>query len=143
MEALSSMLCKARSEGLFKGLQTPNNGPVISHLFYADDALVLGEWDRVDVKNVVRCLRIFYICSGLKINLQKSNIYGMGVDNGVVSDMAKVIGCKADSVPLNYLGITVGSNMNKINNWAPIFEIFDKRLSMWKAKTLSIGGGLR
>ncbi|XP_035837072.1 uncharacterized protein LOC118484992 [Helianthus annuus] len=66
MEALSSILGKARTEGLFK-----------------------GEWDRDAVKNVARCLRIFYLCSGLKINLKKSNIYGLGVDNEAVSDMAK------------------------------------------------------
>ncbi|XP_022032257.1 uncharacterized protein LOC110933335 [Helianthus annuus] len=141
MEALSNILYKARMEGLFKGIQTPNNGPVISHLFYADDALVLGEWDRVNVKNVARCLRIFYLCSGLKINLQKSILYGLGVDNGSVSDMAKVIGCKPDTGPFTYLGIKVGANMNRINNWTHIFEIFDNRLSTWKAKTLSMGGG--
>ncbi|KAJ0479839.1 putative RNA-directed DNA polymerase [Helianthus annuus] len=129
-------------EGLLKGIQTPNNGPVISHLFYADDALVLGEWDRVNVKNVARCLRIFYLCSGLRINLLKSNLYGLGVDSGSVSDLAKVIGCKSDSTPLTYLGIKVGSNMNRINNWANIIEIFDKRLSLWRAKTLSMGGRL-
>ncbi|XP_021999378.1 uncharacterized mitochondrial protein AtMg00310-like [Helianthus annuus] len=56
--------------------------------------------------------------------------------------MAKVIGCKPDYIPLTYLGITVGSNMNRIKNWTPIIEIFDKRLSVCKAKTLSIGGRL-
>ncbi|XP_021974834.1 uncharacterized protein LOC110869941 [Helianthus annuus] len=143
MEALSSMLCKTRSDKLIKGIQTPNNSPVLSHFFYADDALLLGDWEMDNLKNVARVLRIFYLCSGLKINLQKSNIYGLGVESGEVSDMAKVIGCKMDSIPLTYLGIMVGANMNKINNWTPIIEVFNKRLSTWKAKTLSIGGGLR
>ncbi|KAJ0568258.1 putative RNA-directed DNA polymerase [Helianthus annuus] len=64
MEALSSIFCKAGLEGIFKGIQTPNNGPVMSHLFYADDALILGDWDRENLKNVARCLRIFLLMLG-------------------------------------------------------------------------------
>ncbi|XP_021971708.1 uncharacterized mitochondrial protein AtMg01250-like [Helianthus annuus] len=122
MEALSSILGKARIVGLFKGIHTPNNGPVLSHLFFVDDALLMGEWDRVNVENMARCLRIFYLCPGLKINLQKSNIYGLGVGNSEVSVMAKVIGCKSDDIPLTYLGIRVGANMNSINNRYPVTD---------------------
>uniref|UniRef100_A0A251SP92 Putative reverse transcriptase domain-containing protein n=1 Tax=Helianthus annuus TaxID=4232 RepID=A0A251SP92_HELAN len=142
MEALSSIFCKAGLEGIFEGIQRPNNGPVISHLFYANDALILGDWDRGNVKNVGRCLRIFYLCSGLKINLHKSYLYGLGVDNDDTKDTANVIGCKYDNTPVSYLGIKVGANTNRIRNWDPVIEIFDKRLLVWKAKTLSIGGRL-
>ncbi|XP_035833035.1 uncharacterized protein LOC110876830 [Helianthus annuus] len=142
MEALSSIFCKAGLEGIFKGIQTPNNGLVISHPFYADNALILGDWDRGNVKNVARCLRIFYLCSGLKINLHKSYLNGLGVVSEDIKDMVNVIGCNTDSIPLSYLGIKVGANMNRIRNWDPIMDIFDKRLSVWKAKTMSIGGRL-
>ncbi|XP_021985458.1 uncharacterized mitochondrial protein AtMg01250-like [Helianthus annuus] len=142
MEALSSIFYKAGMEGWFKGIQLPNNGPKISHLFYADDALLLGEWDKENVLSVARCLRIFYLYSGLKINLHKSNLFGMGVEAGEINDMAKVVGCNMDIIPLTYLGIMVGANMNRISNWAPIMEVFDKRLSVWKAKAISIGGDL-
>ncbi|XP_035838746.1 uncharacterized protein LOC118486418 [Helianthus annuus] len=116
-------------EGVLKGIQTPNNGPVISHLLYADDALLIGNWDRENVVNVARCLRIFYLCSGLKINLLKSNLYGLGVDNSEITEMAKVIGCNTGNIPLTYLGITVGANMNRINSWNPIIEVFNKRVA--------------
>uniref|UniRef100_A0A251VGE6 Putative reverse transcriptase domain, Reverse transcriptase zinc-binding domain protein n=1 Tax=Helianthus annuus TaxID=4232 RepID=A0A251VGE6_HELAN len=142
MEALSSIFYKAGLERFLKDIQAPKDGPIISHLFYADYALILGEWDRDNVTNVARCLRIFYLCSGLKINLHKSNLYRLGVENGDIKDMANVIGCNTGNIPLSYLGITVGANMNRINNWDPIVEVFDKRLSVWKAKTMFIGGRL-
>ncbi|XP_021980496.1 uncharacterized protein LOC110876640 [Helianthus annuus] len=142
MEAQSSIFCKAGLEGFFKGIQTPNNGLVISHLFYVDDALILRDWDRGNFSNVARCLRIFYVCSGLKINLHKTNLYGLGVDNCDIKDTANVIACNVDNIPLSYLGIMVGPSMNRIKNWESIVEIFDKTLSVWKAKTLSIGGRL-
>ncbi|XP_021974710.1 uncharacterized protein LOC110869799 [Helianthus annuus] len=142
MKALSSILYKAGRDGWFKGIKTPNNGPIISHLFYADDALLIGEWDKDNVLSVARCLRIFYLCSGLKINLHKSNLYGMGVEDDDIKDMAKVVGCNTDNIPLSYLGIKVGANMNRISNWTSIVEVFDKRLSVWKAKSISMGGRL-
>uniref|UniRef100_A0A251UDF3 Putative RNA-directed DNA polymerase, eukaryota, Reverse transcriptase zinc-binding domain protein n=1 Tax=Helianthus annuus TaxID=4232 RepID=A0A251UDF3_HELAN len=140
MEALSYMFDKEKSEGLLVGIQTPRNGPVVSHLFYADDAIIMGEWSRSNITNVVRILRVFHICSGLKINIAKSNLYGVGVSNGDLSDMANIIGCQAEEFPFRYLGLTVGANMNRVVNWKPVYDIFDTRLAKWKAGLLSMGG---
>ncbi|PWA89029.1 RNA-directed DNA polymerase, eukaryota [Artemisia annua] len=54
--------------------------------------------------------------------------------------MANVIGCNVGSLPFKYLGISVGANMNKISNWKPVYDVFESRLSKWKAESLSIGG---
>ena len=74
MEALSNILKKASSGGLMRGVSLPNNGPVLSHLLYADDVLFLGEWSRYNIKAVSRFLRCFHLISGLKINLNKSTL---------------------------------------------------------------------
>ncbi|MFS7918324.1 hypothetical protein Hanom_Chr03g00199661 [Helianthus anomalus] len=34
----------------------------------------------------------------------------------------------------------VGANMNHINNWLPVNEVFQSRLAVWKSRFLSIGG---
>ncbi|XP_021986636.1 uncharacterized mitochondrial protein AtMg01250-like [Helianthus annuus] len=78
MEALSCMFDKACEAGVIDGICLPNYGPLLSHVLYADDAIILGEWSKGNVKNVVRILRSFYVCSGLRINLGKSNLYGLG-----------------------------------------------------------------
>lgn len=80
MKALSSLIKKACDEGIFKGLKLPNGGPLISHLLFADDSLIIGEWVEENAKNLSRILRCLYLCSGLKINLSKSKIFGCGVD---------------------------------------------------------------
>ncbi|XP_021995690.1 uncharacterized protein LOC110892858 [Helianthus annuus] len=140
MEALTLLLDKAKDEGILRGLATPNDGPVISHLLFADDAIILGEWCSENVLNVVRILRVFHMCSGLRINLSKSNLYGLGVDGGDVEVKAASVGCKADFLPFRYLGIMVGANMSNVNNWKPVYDVFQARLSRWKANSLSIGG---
>ncbi|KAJ0588293.1 putative RNA-directed DNA polymerase [Helianthus annuus] len=140
MEALSRMLSRAKEAGIIKGIPTPNNGPVISHLLYADDAIVLGEWCREELGNVLRILRCFFLCSGLKINLDKSSLFGIGVNSDDTKEMAFEFGCKPDSLPFIYLGLKVGANMNRISNWQPVYEAFRSRLSSWKGHLLSIGG---
>ncbi|KAI3824227.1 hypothetical protein L1987_05677 [Smallanthus sonchifolius] len=140
MEALSRMFDKACEIGILEGIRLPNDGPRVSHLFYADDAIIAGNWDENMALNSVRVLRCFYACSGLKINLGKSNLYGIGVSSLELEDMANLVGCKADSLPFKYLGLTVGANMNRVSNWRPVYDIFEKRLSLWKASVLSIGG---
>ncbi|KAJ0535016.1 putative RNA-directed DNA polymerase [Helianthus annuus] len=140
MEVLSCCLEKAVAIGAISGVKLPKNGPILSHLLYADDALVIGDWSESSILNVVRVLRGFHICSGLRINLAKSNIYGIGVSASEVESMASLVGCKPDHLPFKYLGLTVGANMNCINNWKPVVDIFESRLSLWKASVLSMGG---
>ncbi|GJU95115.1 RNA-directed DNA polymerase, eukaryota, reverse transcriptase zinc-binding domain protein [Tanacetum coccineum] len=48
----------------------------------------------------------------------------------------------ADHLPFTYLGVPVGCNMNHIDSWKPMIDKFNKKLSSWKAKLLSVGGQL-
>ena len=140
MEALSGLLNKAILEEEFEGLKVGREGPLLTHLFYADDALIMGEWSRNNIEKMARILRIFYMCSGLKINIHKSSLFGLGTSSGEVNDVANLLGCQIGETPFDYLGIKVGANMNRCNNWRKVVEIFEGRLSSWKARLLSIGG---
>ncbi|MDV3153228.1 MAG: reverse transcriptase domain-containing protein, partial [Candidatus Phytoplasma australasiaticum] len=140
MEAFSCLMSKASQLGMFDGVVLPNGGPVLSHLLYADDAMLMGEWSDFNFDNMRRILRIFYLCSGLKINLHKSVLYGIGVDNDEVRIQAESLRCKPGPLPFSYLGIKVGANMNRVANWEPVINTCRKRLSKWKASSLSIGG---
>ncbi|GKC12361.1 RNA-directed DNA polymerase, eukaryota, reverse transcriptase zinc-binding domain protein [Tanacetum coccineum] len=51
-------------------------------------------------------------------------------------------GCSASNLPFSYLGLPIGSNMNRISNWNSLIDRFKNRLSGWKANMLSSGGRL-
>ncbi|KAJ0477029.1 putative RNA-directed DNA polymerase [Helianthus annuus] len=140
MEALTGIMKHATSLGLFSGIKIPNGGPSLSHLMYADDVMFMGEWSSSNVNNLRRVMRCFYLASGLKINLAKCSIYGIGVNDQEVQDMASIINCKQGTFPFKHLGLVVGANMNLTRNWKSVVDIFKHRLSLWKAKTLSYGG---
>ncbi|XP_076926127.1 uncharacterized protein LOC143589178 [Bidens hawaiensis] len=140
MEELSVLFLNACEKGMFQGLQLPNSGPFISNLLFADDAIMLGEWSLENVNNLARILRIFHIISGLTINLAKSCLIGVEAEDGEIQKFASILHCKVGSTPFVHLGVSVGANMNRYNNWQSVFDVFNARLTGWKASSLSIGG---
>ncbi|GJW06898.1 putative RNA-directed DNA polymerase, eukaryota, reverse transcriptase zinc-binding domain protein [Tanacetum coccineum] len=87
-------------------------------------------------------IRVFYLASGLKINIYKSNVYGVGVSDIKVHTMTNNTGCSQGSFPFIYLGLPIGASMNLTVNWKILLDRFDVRLSKWKANLFSIGGRL-
>ncbi|GJW98841.1 hypothetical protein Tco_0180649 [Tanacetum coccineum] len=95
-----------------------------------------------DMENIIRILNIFYIASGLKINIHKLNAFGVGVSNNEIVSMAACTGFEPGSFSFSYLGLPIGSNMSRIVNWQVLIDHFKARMSGWKANLLSIGGRL-
>ncbi|GKB41608.1 hypothetical protein Tco_0886550 [Tanacetum coccineum] len=92
--------------------------------------------------NIIRVLQVFYLASGLKINVSKSNMFGLGMSSQDIKDMAFDTGCGLGNIPFSYLGLPFGANMHLTANWQPLIDRFWAKLSAWKASTLSIGGRL-
>ncbi|XP_076946644.1 uncharacterized protein LOC143618241 [Bidens hawaiensis] len=105
MEALTVMFKNGCNNGVFKGFQMSNEGPLISHLLFADDALLVGEWSVTNVQSLSRLLRVLKLVFGLNINLSKTTLFGVGVNFQNVKAMADIFHCKAGEVPFLYLGI--------------------------------------
>ncbi|GJV05622.1 zinc finger, CCHC-type containing protein, partial [Tanacetum coccineum] len=93
MRVLHMLTHKAEAMGIFKGVTFGNDNMRISHLIYADDVIFIGDWSYSNAHNLLCMLRCFYLISGLKINVNKSNILGVGVPEVIVSNMAYSIGC--------------------------------------------------
>nr|GEY52461.1 RNA-directed DNA polymerase, eukaryota [Tanacetum cinerariifolium] len=129
------------SDGLFKGIQIQGS-KAISHLFYADDAVFIEEWSDSNLDNIVKILKCFFLASGLKINIQKSQVLGVGVPRNIVNQATSLIGCAVMQNPFQYLGVMFGDSMSWKLAWADTVQKLRSRLSKWKVKTLSIGGRL-
>ncbi|GKF15214.1 RNA-directed DNA polymerase, eukaryota, reverse transcriptase zinc-binding domain protein, partial [Tanacetum coccineum] len=138
MEGLSVAIKDAIYVGLLHGARI--GSLQISHLLFADDVLILGKWSSSNIHGMVQLLQCFHRVSGLKLNLHKSNLYGVGVNSDDVRNLASLTGCKSQLLPFIYLGLPVGMNMSRLKGWDPILTKFKNRLSKWKASMLSIGG---
>ncbi|GJU78052.1 RNA-directed DNA polymerase, eukaryota [Tanacetum coccineum] len=138
MEGLHVAMEDAVTAGLYKGFKI--NTLNLSHLFFADDALFIGDWSRNNIKSLVSILECFHQVSGLKINYHKSKLFGIGVPFDEVALLASCTGCNALESPFSYLGLPIDCNMALVKSWDPISDKFAKCLSKWKASLLSIGG---
>ncbi|GJY44030.1 RNA-directed DNA polymerase, eukaryota [Tanacetum coccineum] len=142
MESLHLSVSRTVEAGIFTGIKI-DSALSISHLFYADDAVFIGEWTDSNLRSIIQMLHCFSLASGLKINLQKSNLLGVGVTGSLVNEAAASIGCSVMKAPFKYLGVMVEGNMSKINAWDDMVGKIKSRLSKWKINTLSIGGVYR
>ncbi|GJY95969.1 RNA-directed DNA polymerase, eukaryota [Tanacetum coccineum] len=120
---------------------------MISHLFYADDAVFIGEWSQDNLIGIMHILRCFSLLSGLSINIKKSHLLSIGVPELLVLNLSaespRLFGLSHyKKISINYLGIKVGGNMSMVNSWGDTVDKLKKRLSKWKLKSLSIGGRL-
>ncbi|XP_023762752.1 uncharacterized protein LOC111911201 [Lactuca sativa] len=116
--------------------------PFIFILAMEDDVMLVSSWNPEIVERLIRILRCFYLASGLKINLAKRKLIGLGVPYSQVLEEAANIGCATSNLLFLHLGIPVGQNLTRISAWARVIDRFRSKLSKWKTKSLSIGGRL-
>nr|GEV31949.1 RNA-directed DNA polymerase, eukaryota [Tanacetum cinerariifolium] len=141
MEILHISFTRVVKDGLFKGIQLPGS-VFISHIFYADDAMFIGEWSDSNLRCIIHILKCFSLASGLNINIQKSQVLGVGVPHSLVDQAADMIGCSVLSKKFCHHGVMVGESMSRKAAWVDTMHKVQCRLSKWKVKTLSIGGRL-
>ena len=81
----------------------------------------------------------FEALSGLKINLEKSELISFGnVSN--VEVLAYELGCKVGCLPSTYLRMPLGVRFKSAIVWGGVEERYRKRLGMWKRYYISKGG---
>ncbi|GKB59638.1 RNA-directed DNA polymerase, eukaryota, reverse transcriptase zinc-binding domain protein [Tanacetum coccineum] len=111
-------------------------------MFYADDAVFVGQWNDKNINTLTHVLECFYLASGLRINMSKSRIMGVHVNRDNVHHAAGKLGCLILNSPFSYLGTKVGGLMSRSEAWNEVIEKVKSRLSKWKMNALSIGGRL-
>nr|GEX09150.1 RNA-directed DNA polymerase, eukaryota [Tanacetum cinerariifolium] len=141
MESLHLSFSRAVDEGVFKGVQL-NGSLSISHIFYADDVMFIGEWSDANLKGIINILQCFFLASGLKINIYKSQELGVGILRNIEMEAAASLGCGVMLNQFRYLCVMVGKCMSRHQAWDDVVLKLISRLSKWKVKALSIGGRL-
>ncbi|GJV75554.1 putative RNA-directed DNA polymerase, eukaryota, reverse transcriptase zinc-binding domain protein [Tanacetum coccineum] len=75
VEALNVVFLEARNKSIFLGAEVGRDKVPISHLQFADDALIVGHWSLPNAKNLSIILTCFHLASGLKVNFSKSKLF--------------------------------------------------------------------
>ncbi|RVW56027.1 putative ribonuclease H protein [Vitis vinifera] len=144
MEALSSLINRAVRGGFLSGCRIGGRegvGIQVTHLLFADDTLVFCDDSQEQLAFLSWLLMWFEVTSGLRINLNKSEILPVGcvVDAEL---LAAELGCKVGSLPSTYLGLPLGASHNSVKVWDGVEERMRKKLALWKRQFISKGGRL-
>ena len=142
MEALSGLIEREVQGAFLSGCyigRRNGEGMVVSHLLYADDTLLFCRADQEQLAHLSWLLMWFESISGLRINLNKSEIISVG-SIAEADSLALDLGCKVGTLPSSYLGLPLGAPHNSVTVWDGIEERFRKRLALWKRQYISKGG---
>jgi hypothetical protein len=134
------MLDLARRYGHVKGLAYHLIEGGISHLQYADDTVLLLDYDEESFAAVKFLLYCFEAMSGLKINYQKSEVFGVGLDPDQVRRVANIFNCNVGNFPMTYLGLPISMDRILAKDLAFVPQKVDKKLGSGFNALASSGG---
>nr|GEV35257.1 RNA-directed DNA polymerase, eukaryota [Tanacetum cinerariifolium] len=88
-----------------------------------DDAGFVGQWSDPNIDIIVHVLDCFYRASGLCINMNKSKLMGVAVEDDKVVQAVMKIGCVTVKASFSYLGSKVGGSMLDTDYNMSIFKV--------------------
>ncbi|RVW59655.1 putative ribonuclease H protein [Vitis vinifera] len=139
-DVLSRMLLKAEERSLLEGFRVGRNRCRVSHLQFADDTILFASSSEEELQTLKSLLLVFGQVSGLKVNLDKSNLFGINLDQNHLFRLALLLDCKALDWTILYLGLPLGGNPTACGFWDPVIGRISRRLDRWQKAYLSLGG---
>lgn len=107
---------------------------------YADDAAIFAYPANTELDNLLRILNFFGDCSGLKINISKTEIFPIRMDSAAVSHLLQNFPSKICSFPGKYLGLPLHVRKLRKIEVQPLIDKIGARLPGWKGRFLSSAG---
>lgn len=138
MDVLCRMITKAHNEEMLLPLSTRALHHRIS--LYADDVVLFLRPNAQDIGITIDILELFGEASGLKTNLQKSNVLPIKCDQPELEVVQELLPCNISEFPCRYLGLPL--SLKKLTR-AQIQSIIDRiadQLPGWKADLMTRAG---
>jgi hypothetical protein len=108
--------------------------------FICDDTLFLLKPKQQQLKMIQLVLKIFHKLSGLRVNLQKSELLVTSMPFCQVSRLAQLIECKPIEFPLIYLGLSLSNKAITKGYYQKLIDSIQNRLPGCYASKLSMAG---
>ncbi|XP_020992360.1 uncharacterized protein LOC110278447 [Arachis duranensis] len=124
------MIGEAVRNGRISPLLVGRDHIELSHLQFTDDSILFCPSEEETIKNYRRLLHCFELMSGLSINFDKSSLISINCEEQWVQWMCSVLACKAATLPVKYLGISLEANPRLVKTWKPIIDKVEDKLSL-------------
>ncbi|WMV58412.1 hypothetical protein MTR67_051797 [Solanum verrucosum] len=141
-DSFDGMMTIALHNRWFKGFQISGRGweeVEITHLLYANDAVIFCEPKAEQICYIRLMLMVFEVVTGLRVNWSKNSLFPVK-EVPHIKEPASILGCVVENLPTIYLGMPLGRKHKALEIWDGILGKTEKKLAWWKAQYLSLGG---
>lgn len=140
-DVLSLMINEAVGKGDIQGFKLASGAPTLTHLMFADDALLFTRADREEVYCMLHILNVYSKNSGQRINTVKSGIiFGKFVENRAQMSLSQILNMQQWDNPGKYLGMPAEWGRSKVSGLAWIKERVLAKIGGWKEGLLNQAG---
>lgn len=141
MEKLSLAIQDEVTKGNWMPFKVSRNGPLLSHLLFADDLLLFTKARSSQAKLVSAVLEKFGKASGLKVNINKSRaFFSAGVPNAKAKKSTEITQIREAKSLGKYLGFPLFNGRPAKKDVEFITEKMSSRLASWKHRLLNKAG---
>lgn len=140
-EGLTHLLNVAERNDLINDMRFRENGPAVSHMFFADDSLFMCNATGNEASALHRILNFYGKATCQNINLEKSSIsFGGKVNEELKVDIQRILGIMNQGGASKYLGLPECFSGSKVDLFSYLKDITQGRLDVWFYQLLSQGG---
>lgn len=140
-DVLSRLITKAHLNGSFQGISLASTAPALTHLFFADDAIIFAKDTTADISQLITILNTFTEASRQMINTAKSGIIcGARVSDDLRSRLSTITAILIWNNPRKYLGIPADWGRSKIQGLSWVKERVLARMEGWNGSLLNQAG---
>jgi hypothetical protein len=141
MEGLSILLKSSQQAGKITGIKVSRLVKIL-HIFFVDDILIATRADSQEWLEIDSILKFFCRASGLQINATKSTLHYSGLTEVDIELYKNIFSYNflEISIGLRYLGYFLKPDCYKVTDWHWILIKFEKRITHWCNRWLSLGG---
>lgn len=141
IDVLSHMISNHRSSGSLQGMTLAPSSPPLTHLFFADDAILFTKATNQEFYQLQQILNSFSEALGQRINIVKSGfIGGKYLPAQRKSELANILSLQIWDNPGLYLGIPAEWGRSKTQSLAWIKEKLLNKIQGWKSLLLNQAG---
>ena len=138
MDVLGQMISKAANEGLPQPLSTRLLQHRIS--LYTDDVVLFLRPEANDIAIIMDLINLFGDASGLRTNLQKSNVLTIRCGEQELTVLQNLLPCALAEFPCRYLGLPLSLRKLTKAQVQPIIDRIADQLPGWKADLMTRAG---
>ncbi|OVA08894.1 Reverse transcriptase zinc-binding domain [Macleaya cordata] len=122
---------------------TPRQCDPVTHLLYADDTIIFLNGMETSVKGCMEFLDRFCLCSGQKINVEKSSFMMYSkTPNTLINSIVRITGYQHKVNHMTYLGTPIYDGRVKVIYFDDLLTKIRNKIAGWKANFLTQGESL-